>query len=107
MGGELIVVPTALMFPYGRIADLLIPARAYENQLYVAYANYCGSESDLRYCGKSTIAGPDGRIQLQANDDEALVIGELSRDAFEASRKLNTYFADRRPESDAALTRTA
>ena len=106
-GAELIAVPTALMFPYGRVADLLIPARAYENQLYVAYANYCGSESDLRYCGKSTLAGPDGRIQLQANDDETLVIGELSRADLNASRELNTYLADRRPESYAALTNTA
>lgn len=102
-GADLIVVPTALMVPYERIPDLLIPARAYENQLYIAYANYCGREADLVYCGKSTIAAPDGSIHLQADGDETLILGELSHSALAASRNLNSYLADRRPETYVAL----
>jgi 5-aminopentanamidase len=102
-GADLIIAPTALMHPYDRIADLLIPARAYENQLYVAYANYCGTESNLHYCGKSTIACPDGSASSQARDSETLIIGELSRGVLQKSRELNTYLADRRPEIYAPL----
>ena len=103
VGPDLIVVPTALMLPYTRIPDLLIPARAYENQLYIAYANFCGEEQGLRYCGKSTIAAPDGRIRVQAAQSEALLCAELSRDEIIDSRRINTYLADRRPECYTAL----
>ncbi|MFT4584180.1 MAG: putative amidohydrolase [Gammaproteobacteria bacterium] len=102
-GADLIIVPTALMAPYDRIPNLLIPARAYENQLYVAYANYCGVESNLNYCGKSTIACPDGAVYLQAEDSETIIVGELSRDVLRKSRELNTYLEDRRPEIYAPL----
>lgn len=105
-GADLVVVPTALMSPYDRVADLLVPARAYENGIYVAYANCCGSESQLRYCGKSTIAMPDGQIQLQGGRSETLIIGELSRDRLDAARKLNPYLQDRRPEIYSALACT-
>ena len=98
-GADLIAVPTALMTPYDRIPDVLLPARAYENQVFVAYANYCGEDARLRYCGKSTLAGPDGRIIVQAHTDESLLVAELSRDALLASRHLNTYLADRRPHA--------
>lgn len=102
-GADLIIVPTALMKPYDRIPDLLIPARAYENQLYVAYANYCGAESNLHYCGKSTIACPDGSVYSQADDSETIIIGELSRNSLQRSRELNSYLSDRRPELYAPL----
>ena len=96
-GADLILVPTALMSPYDQIPNVLIPARAYENQCYVAYANYCGEDTRHRYCGRSTLAGPDGRIIVQAERDETFLVAELSRDALEASRGLNTYLDDRRP----------
>ena len=59
-GAELIVVPTALMEPFGLVARTVVPARAYESQVYVAYSNLCGREGNLTYCGLSCIVGPDG-----------------------------------------------
>ena len=50
-GADLNIVPTANMIPYEFVANTIVPARAYENQLYVGYANYCGS------AGQSTTAG--------------------------------------------------
>jgi predicted amidohydrolase len=45
-GAELILVPTANMVPFDFVADVTVRARAFENQCYVAYANYCGHEGD-------------------------------------------------------------
>jgi len=97
-GAELILVPTANMVPYDFIADVTVRARAFENQCYVAYANYCGHEGDIQYCGQSSIAAPDGSRIAQAGLDEALIVGELDRQLMVDSRAANRYFLDRRPE---------
>ncbi|MGC5699640.1 carbon-nitrogen hydrolase family protein [Pseudomonas sp. NFXW11] len=97
-GAELILVPTANMIPYDFVADVTIRARAFENQCYVAYANYCGHEEPIRYCGQSSIAAPDGSRIALAGLDEALIIGTLDRQLMADSRALNRYLADRRPE---------
>ena len=96
-GADLAVVPTALMHPYERVPNVLIPARAYENQIYIAYANYCGDEGSLRYCGRSTVASPNGRIIVQGDLNETFMIADLSYEDLTASRQLNTYLRDRRP----------
>lgn len=102
-GAELILVPTANMIPYDFVADVTIRARAFENQCYVAYANYCGQEDQIRYCGQSSIAAPDGSRIALAGLDEALIIGTLDRALMNESRALNRYLADRRPELYTAL----
>jgi predicted amidohydrolase len=96
-GADLVLVPTALMTPYDSLPGVLIPARAYENQLYLAYANYCGSEDDLDYCGNSVIVSPTGERLASAEKDETLLLADISATELVASRKLNTYLADRRP----------
>ncbi|WP_077046756.1 carbon-nitrogen hydrolase family protein [Pseudomonas sp. KK4] len=97
-GAELILVPTANMIPFDFIADVTVRSRAFENQCYVAYANYCGHEGDIQYCGQSSIAAPDGSRIAQAGLDEALIVGELDRQLMDQSRAANRYLIDRRPE---------
>lgn len=97
-GVDLVCVPTALMEPYHFVARSLVPARAYENQIYLAYANRCGREGDLAYLGQSCIVAPDGVDLARADAGEALLVAALDRRRMEQSRALNTYFADRRPE---------
>ena len=104
-GAELILVPTANMIPFDFIADVTVRSRAFENQCYVAYANYCGQEGDIHYCGQSSIAAPDGSRIAQASLDEALIVGELDRSLMDKSRSANRYLIDRRPELYAALNR--
>jgi predicted amidohydrolase len=104
-GAELILVPTANMTPFDFIADVTVRARAYENQCYVAYANYCGHEGDIQYCGQSSIAAPDGSRIAQAGLDEALIVGELDRQLMVESRAANRYLLDRRPELYGALNK--
>lgn len=41
---DLLLVPTAQMHPYQFVAESMIPVRAFENQMYVAYVNRVGQE---------------------------------------------------------------
>ena len=102
-GAELILVPTANMVPFDFVADVTVRARAFENQCYVAYANYCGHEDQIHYCGQSSIAAPDGQRVAQAGLDEALIVATLDRQVIHAAQAANHYLADRRPELYAAL----
>ncbi|MDN3221823.1 carbon-nitrogen hydrolase family protein [Pseudomonas nunensis] len=104
-GAELILVPTANMIPFDFVADVTVRARAFENQCYVAYANYCGHEGEIQYCGQSSIAAPDGSRIAQAGLDEALIVGELDRQLMVDSRAANRYLIDRRPELYGALSK--
>ncbi|UOZ06751.1 carbon-nitrogen hydrolase family protein [Amycolatopsis sp. WQ 127309] len=97
-GTELLVVPTALMSPYELVADTLVPARAYESQLFVAYANRCDTERELTYCGRSCVVAPTGEVLARAGAGPALIHADVTRDALVASRLENTHLADRRPE---------
>ena len=96
-GADLIVVPTANMVAYDFVATTLVPARAYENQVYVAYANHCGREGDITYGGLSSIVAADGSVLARAERDEALLIADIDRARLIKSRSRFPYLADRRP----------
>ncbi len=97
-GTDLLLTPTALMTPYEVVADTLVPARAYESQLYLAYANHTGRERELRYCGRSCVIAPTGQVLARAGDAEQLLLADVDVDLLRASRAENTHLADRRPE---------
>lgn len=103
-GADLILVPTANMVPYEFVAEVTVRARAFENQCYLMYANYCGSEDTIHYCGLSSICAPDGKQIGLAAQDETLVIADLDRQVMSESKAINTYFKDRRPGFYSCLT---
>ncbi len=104
-GADLVAVPTALMPPYEFVPASMIPTRAFENQVFVAYANRCGEENGLRYIGQSCVAAPDGSVLAAAGTDTALIVADIEPGRYGASRDANTYFRDRRPELYAPLAR--
>ena len=77
---------------------MMVPVRAMENQLFLAYANRCDQEGDLNYVGKSVICAPWSDL-ARAGDQDCLIIADLDFDALEKSRKEFPYLRDRRPES--------
>lgn len=97
-GTELLVVPTALMRPYEVVAETVLPARAWENQLYVAYANRVGREGEFDFAGLSCLAAPDGTVPARADRDQALLTADIDTGLLHASRAQNSYLTDRRPE---------
>ena len=104
-GADLIAVPTALMQPFDVVARTVVPARAYENQVYVAYANRCGEEAGLVYCGLSCVVAPDGSDIARCGRGQELIVADLDRHRLEESRPgSNTYLNDRIPALYGALT---
>ena len=98
-GAELVAVPTALMAPYDVVARTLVPARAIENQVFIAYANRIGREGDRPYVGQSCIVGPDGADLARAGpDEEALLLADLDVGAIARARSAQSYLRDRRPD---------
>jgi predicted amidohydrolase len=97
-GTELLVVPTGLMVPFGAVSDRMVPVRAVESQLFIAYANRCGREGELTYCGASCVVGPDGADLARAGAHEELLLADVDPAVLTASRLANPYLADRRPD---------
>lgn len=95
-GAELIVVPTANMVPYDFVCQFTVRVRAQENQCYLVYANYCGAEGDIHYCGQSSIIGPDGAVLALAGEDESQLHAELDRQQVVAGRQAFPYLQDLR-----------
>ena len=96
-GADLIAVPTANMAAFDFVSTSMIPVRAYENQTYVAYANYVGHEADIHYGGLSTVAAPDGAVLAQAGRDETLLFATLLAPRLAAARQQCTHLADATP----------
>jgi predicted amidohydrolase len=103
-GADLVVVPTAIGTPYEAVPTTICRARAYENQVFVAYCNLAGEERGLGYFGMSGIIGPDGQdIARAGHQDRTLLVADIDPSAYAASRTANTYLRDRRPELYAAV----
>jgi 5-aminopentanamidase len=93
-GAELIVVPTANMANFDFVPTTMIPVRAYENQVYVAYANYTGQEGDLMYGGLSMVVAPDGAVLSQAGRTETMTFATLDSEKLETARRRCTHLVD-------------
>jgi predicted amidohydrolase len=106
-GAELIAVPTALIEPFDIVSRMLVPARAFENQVYVAYAGMCGREGNLGYCGLSRVVGPDGRDLARADTRPALLMADIDPAAISRGRQTNPYLSDRRDKLYAAPVKRA
>jgi 5-aminopentanamidase len=102
-GTDLLVVPTAQMHPFQFVAESMIPVRAFENQMYVAYVNRVGREGEFEFVGLSTLAGPDGVARTRAGRDEDIVLADVDPALVAASREANPYLTDRRPGLYASL----
>jgi 5-aminopentanamidase len=92
-GARVVLVPTANMTGCEQVQDLLVPARACENGCGLVYANYCGSDDEFDYNGRSMICGPSGEVLAQAGaQGEELIIADLPLEP------AGTYLADRRAD---------
>ena len=56
----MVLVPTALGADRDWVAEKMMPARAFENGVFFAYANGVGIQGEMTFLGKSVIAGLAG-----------------------------------------------
>lgn len=95
-GADVVLVPTANMPGYDFVATTMVPVRAYENQVFLAYANYVGNEGDVQYGGLSSAAAPDGQMLAQAGREPTLLIATLDAKQLQATRRSHTHVTDAR-----------
>lgn len=77
----------------------LLPARAIENQCWVAAVNRVGQDGNgLAYSGDSMIVDALGAVDAATPDEESVVTRTLSRDALEQVRATLPFLKDRTGE---------
>jgi predicted amidohydrolase len=94
-GADVLFVPTALSDQWGNVSREVMPARGFENGLWLLYANHAGVENGLSYYGGSRIVGPVGQSVVVAGDGPELIAAELDAAAVRAARARLPYLADR------------
>jgi predicted amidohydrolase len=77
-GAEIVALPTNWPLAAASNAELLAPARAFENRIYLLVANRVGRERSGEFCGRSQIVDPAG-VRLAETDatSEALLVADV------------------------------
>jgi deaminated glutathione amidase len=98
-GAEVITVPAAFTLFTGKDHwELLLRARAVENQCYVVAADQWGTHGDGKASfGRSTIVDPWGIVLAQAPDEDVVITAELDRARMEQVRRALPSLANRQP----------
>jgi deaminated glutathione amidase len=97
-GAKVLVVPAAFMMHTGRDHwEVLLRARAIENQCYVVAAGQIGDHEPRRTCfGRSMIIDPWGTVLAQAPDTVGIVTADLDIERLENIREELPSLANRR-----------
>jgi deaminated glutathione amidase len=98
-GAEIITVPAAFTLFTGKDHwELLVRARAVENQCYVVAPNQWGAHRDGKASyGRSMIVDPWGVVLAQAPDEDGIIIAELERARMDGIRRALPSLANRQP----------
>lgn len=98
-GATLVTVPAAFTAKTGPPHwEILLRARAIENQVFVIAAGQRGSSNDrLHWHGHSMIIDPWGTILVAMADDEGVIVTDLDLDAQAHVRDILPSLANRRP----------
>jgi len=98
-GAEVLVLCSAWPFPRVIHWKMLTCARAIENQAYFIAANRVGTDGIVTFCGSSCIIDPYGVIVASAAEDqEALIVGEINKDYLHSVRQRMPIFQHRRAD---------
>jgi predicted amidohydrolase len=116
-GAELLCIPTAVPLRSGNPGDggddhpfdtrlipsMVVPTRALENQMFIAYANHSGPH----FAGLSTVADPYGRRLAAAADEDQLILADVDPAVLRRARRDTDYLSHltiRTPAAAGALT---
>jgi predicted amidohydrolase len=97
-GAQVLLVPAAFMSHTGRDHwEVLLRARAIENQCFVLAAAQIGDHEPARTCfGRSMVIDPWGTVLAQAPDDVGVITAELDLDRLARIRAELPSLANRR-----------
>lgn len=100
-GAELVIAPTAVGRPWRIIARRVVPTRAFENGVFVVYANYAGRRlvgrrlDGRRYLGASCIVSPHGCDLARAGTQEEVLTATIDFGEIAVARSRIGYLTDR------------
>ena len=93
-GVELIIAPTGQSSLWPAAALFNCRTRAFENGIFVAYANSTGDLNGISFMGESKIIGPDGLDLANAGIDEKIIAAEIDTDQISLVRDKLPYLND-------------
>lgn len=94
LGAEVVVVPTAAGSQWEQVPTKVIPVRAYENGVFMLWANYSGKENKSEYCGRSCVVDPTGGDMARAGPDEEILVATLECKAVQTARSRLPFLTD-------------
>ena len=76
-GADIVLIATAGGKDWEQVPRFVVPSRAYENGIFIAYANYCGEENGHGFCGLSCIVDPSGTDLARAGKSHEVISATL------------------------------
>ena len=98
-GADLLICISASPSTTRRYFETLLPARALENTVFVAYVNLAGNQEDLIYWGGSQVYDPLGTLLIKAPYfEESIITCDINLKILESVRARRPLLRDIRPE---------
>lgn len=95
-GADIVVVPTALGAQWGVVSEKVVPARAFENGVFLCYANSAGQEGEMAFYGGSCMIAPDGEELARAGAEPGLIFTWMEKPSVARAQTRLPYFQDRK-----------
>ena len=98
-GADLLICISASPSTTRKYFETLMPARALENTVFLAYVNLVGTQDDLVFWGGSQVYDPLGNLLVKAPYfKESIVTCDINLNDLEPARARRTVLRDIRPE---------
>jgi predicted amidohydrolase len=98
-GADLLVCISASPSVTQKYFETLLPARALENTVFLAFVNLVGNQEDLIYWGGSQIYDPLGTLLIKAPYfEESIITCDINFKVLESARARRPVLRDIRPE---------
>jgi omega-amidase len=97
-GARIVFLPSE--WPHPRLAhwQILLRARAIENQMYIVACNRVGRSKEIDFFGHSCVIDPWGEIIIEGGESEMLLSATIDLQTVDTVRAKIPIFADRRRE---------
>ena len=93
---NLVIAPTGQSDLWPAASRYISRSRAFENGIFVAYANSCGENNGINFIGESKIIDPKGLDVISAKNKEELIIGDIDLNLINLVREKLPYLDDSR-----------
>ena len=94
-GADILVTIAQFPHPRSHHWDVLVPARAIENQMPHVACNCVGTDANGSYFGHSAIVDAYGNVVAEASEEECILLGDVDMGSRDEFREKIPCFADR------------